>query len=131
MTHADFWGQAPGSGRTRRAVLEAIATANRQGYCFFVVHDARGVSRAIERIAGADSGAEQVCGDKVYLRGGGQVAVVPASNPRVDLAHGRMTGAHPGCGVVADHHAIERTMPWALKSWLRHNGLASNNGDKQ
>ena len=37
----------------------------------------------------------------------------------LDLATGRLVGAHPNCVVLMDHYAVERHFRWMLDQWTR------------
>jgi hypothetical protein len=118
------------TGRTQRVLDRAAARAGRQGYCFVVCADRNSVRSLAKRLAATGNHqlirTKDTC--KVYLDegAGGQVSFHAVNDRNLDLSSGRMIGAHPSCGVVADHRAFEsyviERLDWLLREWeTAHN----------
>lgn len=97
----------------------AIKHASVKGYAFVIAYADQWDYLLCE--LGSLVGIEQRCREDVYLVGGGKVVFLSPNTPNVDLQQGLVRGAHPSCGVFADHHTLERWAGWALQELHRYD----------
>lgn len=116
------------TGRTQR-MLEAAVAAIRgdEPYVFVVAASRQHAEELAERLASMVPGSRVTAGSKVYLAGGGQIAVETAHEIGLQWATGRHRG-FVSVPVYADHYAIEQACGWALDQHARWGGREQRDG---
>lgn len=105
------------TGKTTRMLEEAVKLANKHGYCFVVAANIKHQKLIATQLIEMGVVSKRITNSskvKVYLKGGGQIAIETPSSVNLDWNTGQIRGEHPTCPVLADHFTIETNLSWAI-----------------